>query len=368
MKNKLLYFLVIITICIAGCSQDRNSSVSETIHFCKMPVSSYEDMPAELLSKAKYIVLNSQTQESLFKEMDKIVYSSGKLYILDWLSRKIVVFDESGNPVSALTKNGRGPGEYLQITDFDIDNKGNIWIIDGRKDKMIEYSPEMESIKSRDLPYEVEFIKFSSLKTLHLGLSPWNTSKYRNQCIITVDTSLNVINSALSRNNLSDQDYSFPSTGFTVAGNTVLYHRPIDDNVYSLSPSGNINSIYSFDFGNRTVPDRIRTDIERYRNDFDHYNTLVKSVYIDSTVVIGSLMQGRKIHDFIIDRTEDKVYMQQSPYESLQLIGISNGFLIYRILYSHDIPGHIYPKRIFENVMSGNDVLILLKISSLLHS
>ena len=312
--NRLLYFLPVLAMCIAGCSRDIDTADSETIPFSKMPVKGYDDIPAGLLSQTKYIILKPQSQKDMFKGIDKIVYSSGKLYILDWLSRKIVVLDETGNPVYVLAKSGRGPGEYLQITDFDVDDSGNILVIDGRKDQILKYSPDMKVITSRKLPYEVDFIQFCSPATLHLGLSPWDMSRYKDRCVVTVDTSLAVIKPGPVKDRLVDPDYSFPSTGFTDAGGSVLYHRPVNDNVYRLSPSGDIENIYTFDFGNKAVPDRMKTDIERYRDEFDRYNTLVKSVYVDSTVVVGSLLQGRTIRDFIIDRMGGKIYMQDSPY------------------------------------------------------
>lgn len=363
--NRLLYILPVLAMCIAGCSRAIDTAVQETIPFSRMTVKEYDDMPAGLLSQAKYIILKPHAQEDMFKEIDKIVYSSGKLYILDWFSRKIVVLDETGNPVSVLAKSGRGPGEYLQITDFDVDDSGNILVVDGRKDQILKYSPDMKVIGSRKLPFEVESIKSCSPATFHFGLSPWDTSRYKDRSIVTVDTSLSVIQPGPARDRLADPDYSFPSAGFTDARETVLYHRPINDNVYRLSPSGKVEKVYTFDFGNKAVPDQMKTDIERYREEFDRYNTLVKSVYIDSTVVAGSLMQGRVIRDFIIDRIDGKVYMQESPYESLQVVGISGGFIVYRILYGEDIPENIYPEDVIRNVSEGNDVLALVKISSL---
>lgn len=35
---------------------------------------------------------------------------------------------------SFLNRRGRGSEEYLQVSDFDVDDEGGIWVLDGQKD------------------------------------------------------------------------------------------------------------------------------------------------------------------------------------------------------------------------------------------
>jgi len=81
-------------------------------------------MPETLLPAPQYVVLDTEDETYAFSSIDKLVCKNGLFYIMDFRARKISVFDGGGKGVFAFSKNGRGPGEYLQVSDFDIDENG----------------------------------------------------------------------------------------------------------------------------------------------------------------------------------------------------------------------------------------------------
>lgn len=340
-------------------------SDAESIPFNKFQVMSYDDMREGLFGNMEYSVLKAESIEYMLTEADKIVYKNNTFYIKDWINRKVVAFDKKGNPVLSLNKRGRGPGEYLNITDFDIDENKDLWIVDGQTDLLLHYSGECRFIESRELPFEVSYIKCINGGMLFLGLSPWNTSDYMGERILLSDTALNIRKSMLNYDKFVDPNYSFPSFGFTEQNGSVLYHQPINDNVYKINDEGEVKKIYNFDFGSRTVPDDFKKNIELYRDEFEHLITLVKSVYIDESVIIGSVLQGREIRDFVIDRKREKLYLQNEDYKGLCFMGVADGNIIYRILPGTQISMDNLPEDILSYLESGNEVLALVEIGSL---
>jgi hypothetical protein len=316
----------------------------------------------------EYTVLKADSTDYMFTYPQKIVYKDNTFYILDWVNprnSKVVAFDNKGNPVLSLNKRGRGPGEYLQISDFDIDDNKDLWIVDGQDDVLLHYSDECRFISSRKLPFEVNYVQCSNGGMLFFVLSTWNTSEYKNEQILLSDTALNIRKSMLNYDKFVDPNFEFPSFGFTELNGSILYHQPVSDTVYKINNKGELLKTYSFDFGSRAVPNEIKKNIELNIDKFEHLSTLVKSVYIDDYVIIGSVYQGREMRDFVIDRKQGKLYLQNEDYEGLNFMGIAEGNIIYRILPGKQALMDNLPEDILSNLESGKEVLALVRIGSL---
>ena len=122
----------------SGCGrQDKTASETVNIPFDRAERLSYGRLPENFLGGLEYVTLRPEGQDYLFAEADKVIYRNGQLYIMDWISRKIVSFKEDGQPGTVLHKRGRGPGEYLQISDFDIDD--DIQLLSMCAQKLIQF-------------------------------------------------------------------------------------------------------------------------------------------------------------------------------------------------------------------------------------
>jgi hypothetical protein len=365
MKLRVMLSLYAIVAIGSSCSMSDKGTDAETIPFSNLQVLSYEDIRESLFGNMDYTVLKAATEEYMFTEADKIVYKNNTFYIMDWINRKVIAFDKKGNPVLYLNKQGRGPGEYLRITDFDVDDNRGLWIVDGQDDVLLHYSDDCSFIDSRKFPFEVSYIKCVKGGMLFFGLSSWNTLEYKSKKILFSDTALNIRKSMLNYDKFVDPNYTFPSYGFTELNGSVLYHQPINDNVYKINNDGEINKVYRFDFGSQTVPDKFKINIELYRDEFEQLSTLVKSVYIDDSVILGSVLHGREIRDFIIDRKLEKLYLQNEDYKGLRFMGVSEGNIIYRILPDEQNTLYTLPEDILLNIDNGNEVLAIVAIDSL---
>ena len=123
--------------------------------------------------------------------------------------------------------------------------------------------------------------------------------------------------------------------------------------------------MYRFDFGSRTVPNKAKMDIERYRSEFSRYSTLVQAVCIDDFCAAGNLLQGYEINDFIMDRSGNTVWMQDENYKWLRLVGISGGCLIYIVDSNKEVPDKTIPDEILRKIRAGSEVIALVKTDSI---
>lgn len=364
MKKKMIFAAsaVIMAVVFCRCTGSTVDTDGTVIPFREMQERTYSDIAGKIAGSIRYIVYNATSEEQLFSEPDKVIFRNGMLYIHDWQNRRIIAVGENGNFLFSLDKRGRGPGEYLQITDFDVDGSGGIWVIDGQKDRLLHYDSGMACIGTRELPFEANYIRCLGNGNFLVGLASWDTSRYGGRKVLVTDMDLNVSAELMEYDEFTDPNYAFPSAGFVGKGDNVLYHQPIDDSVYEITPEGKIAEIYRYDFGARTVPDEMRADIERHRDEFDRYRTLVKSQYIDDRIIAGSILEGRKINDFIIDRERGTIYLQDDLFRSISVIGISDGHIILRISDNDDSFENLLPEDIRNSLENGNDVFGILDV------
>lgn len=79
--------------------------------------------------------------KSLISSITKILYKNETYYIFDRVQAMIFLFDANGSYITKIHNIGNGPGEYADISDFDLDADLNIYIssIVGKKIVKYEY-------------------------------------------------------------------------------------------------------------------------------------------------------------------------------------------------------------------------------------
>lgn len=92
------------------------------------------------VSSVEYLVLDLP-QGCVLGGMDKVIVSEARIYVGDYQSQKVFVFETDGKMRSVLDRRGRGPGEYLQIQSFSVD-KGKIYVLDQFEMKVLTYEAE----------------------------------------------------------------------------------------------------------------------------------------------------------------------------------------------------------------------------------
>lgn len=108
------------------------------------------------IKSIEYISLETN-QNNLIKNINKIIFNNEKFFILDLDLNSIFIFNRDGSFYDKISKIGKGPGEYIDITDFDIDiNNNNIWIYDNLSSKIIIYNHSLTEFNEIYLKYFFE--------------------------------------------------------------------------------------------------------------------------------------------------------------------------------------------------------------------
>lgn len=270
-----------------------------------------------------YVTLDTDSSNYNISYIDKIVIRNDKFYINDWKTRRLLIFDIQGHPLGVINRRGRGPEEYLQITDFDVDDNGSLWLLDGQKDIVSHYSEDGGFLSSRGTGgYQYSHIAFRR-DSLFLGLANWDED---NSKVFVADTNLN-INLRYYVRPVSDPDFGFSGVGFTDVRGKMFYNQPIDDDVVEFGDAEH-RHLYHFDFGSRRVPDEVRKSIEPNFKDIHNYSFLMNVVGVFDNVIVGSMCENTDI-DFLMDMDSKIMYKQNRNVEGLVLKGISDNKVLF---------------------------------------
>jgi hypothetical protein len=104
---------------------------------------------SELFTDFHIITLETDTN-SLFSVISNMKLVGDTLFIFDRIKTKSVyIFNNEGYLINKVSKIGRGPGEYTQVSDFEIDTEEkSIYILDWPSKKMNIYDYKTNFIKS----------------------------------------------------------------------------------------------------------------------------------------------------------------------------------------------------------------------------
>jgi len=138
----LIAFTLLLTSCIQRPIQPK---VNEYLINRKVT----NQYPLKSINKIHLIKINSQNKWFI-SSFAKIIKYNDLLYIFDNKSKtgkKIFAIDQSGEIRAILDKTGQGPGEYVSITDFDIDkNRELFYVVDQIKQSILIYNRNFEYV------------------------------------------------------------------------------------------------------------------------------------------------------------------------------------------------------------------------------
>ena len=116
MKHSIL---LIIPLLVMSCYNSRNKSIaSEEIVFGDGTKS---EAIQSRISDISYLSLETN-DSTMFSVANKVLFRDGVIYLGDYTNGRICVFDSKGKCNYVINSQGRGPGEYIMIQSFTVDD------------------------------------------------------------------------------------------------------------------------------------------------------------------------------------------------------------------------------------------------------
>ena len=198
-KNSLIIIpsvVFLILSCNSGKKTEKNSIIDVAGAVGKYSVEKLGNYARDI----KYIKLETN-DSSVLGIVRKIYHEKGLFYISD-NNNVCKIFDDNGKYIRTINRIGRGPEEYLDITDIYVDaESGNLMIMDTRG-VITEYTSAGRFIRKIESPdNEFSYISFALLKKNLFAISACklNFKESPESGFIIYDDSLNVYEKFMQR-------------------------------------------------------------------------------------------------------------------------------------------------------------------------
>ncbi|MDR1980568.1 MAG: 6-bladed beta-propeller [Tannerellaceae bacterium] len=141
------YLFLTILIFTLGCSGEKYSGEAIT---CLKPEVDKPQCISDMLKSFRLIWLETTEQSLIGNHIGKIKKHNDKYYI-STDRKELLIFDKNGFLINKISKIGNGPGEYIQLCDYDIFENDNIAILNANE--LIIYDKEGVYMKNIPLPF-----------------------------------------------------------------------------------------------------------------------------------------------------------------------------------------------------------------------
>ena len=141
MKNSILF--IILSFSLLSCQHKGDSTKNSTIETIPVFSNYTAELPFSAFVDTIELIPLETTEDNLIGEITRVIFNDGKYYIRStngMQNPKLFVFNENGKYIQKISKQGIGPGEYIQFEDFTIANDNHIVIADYRK--LLYFDPE----------------------------------------------------------------------------------------------------------------------------------------------------------------------------------------------------------------------------------
>jgi len=227
-----LTILVLIFCCSCNVESEQNHTNIKNISIEIEDAESYKYEDLIDTSTATYARLQT-SKESLLGEIRKMHIFNEKFV---FVSNKLFIFDEAGSFLFCLNKEGRGPGEYLHLTDAYIDGENNIYILDKRGRKIVKYDVKGDHL----VTFKTGLIGLSFTK---LNDDIWAIYSGSEKTEVS-SNSVNYYSESTEKiifgaQNISDEQYNWmhilENDNFTRSPVSPLYKSVFNDTLYTLA-------------------------------------------------------------------------------------------------------------------------------------
>lgn len=257
-RQKIGFIFSVILFVVIGCKQSGNNQLVREIFID--PNDSKEYRLSELFRSCRFVELEYADKKPI-RSIRKMLIDEERIFILN-SNLSIFIYDLEGQYIADISRRGHGPGEYLGIYDFILDNESkNIFINDLRGQKILVFD------------YNGNF-----LNEWITGLNAFSFNKIDGNLIYYIGCNMNDIkNSRLLFFNADGELYLdyFPiteneanylyvvdNTNFPIYGSDRLFLYSQNDTIYDLNGHG-LSKKYAINFNGKNIPARF------YKNNFE---------------------------------------------------------------------------------------------------
>lgn len=317
-----------------SCKENNNNH--SKINFDVSKWDNKQTVPYKLIKSIKFIPLETKN-DNLLGKVNKIFATNDIIYVLDMrYTKKIFAFNKEGKYLNSIGHRGKGPGEYLSINDFIVDEKRNtLQILDSELRKVLIYDAiNGKFIKEFKLNFWATEFAMPSNNTL-LFFSKDQPSKVGIKYSIA---RLNTENMNYDWFLKKDEYDRLLSSEFSIFQSQNIYYTSyLNDVVYQLTDN-EIRPFATFNFGTQKIPsDKLK------KIAFNDIQSLIKLLHEENwSYNIDNFLDNDELITFDFTLEGRRVFVIYSKLSS-------------NYYYGHRYEGPLSKLRVIKNIATDNN-------------
>jgi hypothetical protein len=312
MRRTVFVLIISALISCKNNSKENTSGVIESISTIEVLVSQNDLQIANKNVEPNYIFLEQRDKNSAIADISKLIYFDDKIIILDKQSNKVFLFDNSGNFISEIGRAGKGPGEFLRVSDILISKPDScIELLDAGSQKILRMDKQFNYFTSINLPFFCQnFHKSIQGEYWFFTNNQANTSKDTKESFNIIKADENVENLSFFipiQEHMKDLVIATPYS-FTNSVNASIFALPLENTLYSIH-NDTVTRKYVIDFGENNLPLKYIEPLKKIEttNFPERFNILNQINKTDYAYMIHSVFETDH-HVYFQFQRDKKVY------------------------------------------------------------
>jgi len=273
---KRFYLILIILTLFESCSYKKEPAIKSLMNNNNSIILSLNTLdvsPVDIdsLFEMVFYIKPEVTEESLISNYSKVIIKNEKIFIMDnsKSNQAIFIFDMDGKFLYSINKRGNGPGEYLSISDFYVDEKNNIIGVLSYS-QLLKYDLQGKFIEKIDLRkhYISEIVTADNLIYAYTFSQCFTNNCYSLK-IFDQQGQLLYEDIPMQKDLISSPLTGFkPNNLYVDFADNVYLNTIYNDTVFEVNVN-RIRPVYIADFGQHKLPDKIFSELIEQGNNVD---------------------------------------------------------------------------------------------------
>ena len=322
MKSK--FYLIFYSIVLCACQHPKESvQLFDTGKIIRIDVEEIDEkmfIASALIDSCVYIPLET-SDTTLIGKIRKIDAWKDRFYIWDQVGEAVYIYHTSGKLLCKIHHCGRGKGEYPRTTGFALDKtNGHVYIACDMLQSILEYDDNGNYIKSISCPFCMsDFVVLGKDSLIWYGGQSYNQSYFKditpNQYrFVFREHAIDKIKDLKFNYDLIFSQLSSNTRNFFNFQDTLYLVENVVNDVYEVSPVGNLKLRYKIDFKDKNIPisydsspSEVQEVLNIYRKDQKKWSELRGVLENDKVVLVEYAYEGL-IHEAIYSKSADRIY------------------------------------------------------------
>ena len=276
MKNKLIYVLTLLLL--NSCNNKKTEDVEGIQHLSVSMdnISDYRKL-SEISSRVRYISLETN-DSTLIDGVVRIIEKDRYVYVAD--RSRVYKYSQNGDLIATLSKSGAGPDEYTNISDFEVDAAGNVFVLSRSDRRLYKYGAENNLLDKIDFDCWVSNIRLAGDKKMFLYVGN-EVDGSNNKQLHHLDLSTHKISASFLDIDSKKSKYLHVKSDNYFSGGDgdtcSCFFQQFNDTIYKLSPHTGLSPAFYMDIANNNIPTSFFD--REYRDIMDFFQNVSKNGY-----------------------------------------------------------------------------------------